>query len=364
MITRREILKCGAALIGGAAIMPCFARGKDAAHPALYWHSMGDAVGCDLCPMACNLDEGKTGFCRTRRNAGGALVTDAYANPCTVNNDPIEKKPLFHVLPGARAFSLAIAGCNLRCLNCQNYAISQVTPAETETIFLPPEKAVEEAKNQGCATIAYTYSEPIAWYEYMLDTSKKARNAGLKNLWITNGYISDAPMRELAPFMDAANINLKTFDNALSQKLNGAKLRPVLDTLVAAKKYGIWVEVTNLIVPGWTDDMKMVRAMCAWVKQNLGDDTPLHFSRFFPLYKLANLYPTPTDVLLSAKKIAQEEGLKFVYVGNVADVDSNTYCPKCGKPVIVRDGFIIKTFEIKNKACSFCKTPIKGIWLS
>jgi Pyruvate-formate lyase-activating enzyme len=362
MITRRDILKCGAALLGGGAISQCFAGGKTSGHPALYWHAMGDAVGCDLCPNACTLDEGKTGVCRTRQNMNGSLVTNAYANPCAVHVDPIEKKPLFHVLPGARAFSLAIAGCNLRCLNCQNYTISQVTPAETETTNMPPEKVVEEAKNQGCATIAYTYSEPNAWFEYMLDTSKKARAAGLKNLWITNGYINDAPLRELAPFMDAANINLKTFDNALSLKLNAAKLQPVLDTLVRAKKYGIWVEVTSLVVPGWTDDMKMVRSMCAWIRQNLGDETPLHFSRFFPLYKLANLYPTPTDVLLSARKIAREEGMKFVYVGNVAEVDSNTYCPSCKKPLIVRDGFIIKTYAIKKGACQYCKAPIKGIW--
>jgi pyruvate formate lyase activating enzyme len=363
MITRREILKCGAALAGGVVALPCFASvGKASLRPARYWHSMGDAVGCDLCPLGCNLDEGKTGFCRTRRNLNGALVTEAYANPCAVHVDPIEKKPLFHVLPGSRSFSLAVAGCNLRCLNCQNYEISQVTPHETKTTYLPPEKVVEEAKSQECATIAYTYSEPIAWFEYMLDTSAVARLAGLKNLWISNGYISDTPLRELAAVMDAANINLKTFNNELSQKLNGAKLQPVLDTLIAAKKYGIWLEVTNLIIPGWTDDPKMIRAMCAWIKQNLGADVPLHFSRFFPLYKLANLYPTPTDVLVAAKRIAHEEGIEFVYIGNVAEVDSNTYCSSCKKPLIVRDGFIIKTDAIKNGLCSFCKKPIKGIW--
>ena len=253
MITRREILKRGAALASGALAFPHLAwAGKDSTYPAKYWHSMGDAVGCDLCPLGCNLDEGKIGFCRTRQNIRGELVTTAYANPCAVHVDPIEKKPLFHVLPGARSFSVAIAGCNLRCLNCQNYDISQVTPGETRTTDLPPAKVVDAAKKQGCATIAYTYSEPIAWFEYMLDTSVMARSAGLKNLWISNGYISDAPLRELAPVMDAANINLKTFNNTLSQKLNGAKLQPVLDTLIAAKKYGIWLEITNLIIPGWT----------------------------------------------------------------------------------------------------------------
>jgi len=279
-----------------------------------------------------------------------------------VHVDPIEKKPLFHVLPGTKSYSLAIAGCNLRCLNCQNYTISQQFPKDTDSVFMPPEKVVEEAKREGCSTIAYTYSEPIAWYEYVLDTSKLAKKAGLRNLWITAGYINDAPLKELSQYMDAANINLKSFKNEIYLKLNSGKLRPILDTIQNALKYGIWVEVTNLVIPTWTDDLDMVRKMCAWLKQELGPDVPLHFSRFFPLYKLENLIPTPTDVLLKAQKIAQDEGIRHVYVGNVEELDSNTYCHSCKKPVIVRDGFLIKKNALKNGKCGYCGTAIKGIW--
>ena len=361
-MTRREMLKCGAAALAGVAASSGYAKTASPLKPAAYWHAMGDAVQCELCPHGCVLEEGKTGRCRTRHNAGGALVTHAYANPCALHVDPIEKKPFFHVLPGTRAFSLAIAGCNLRCLNCQNYTISQVSPEETDVTVLPPERAVAEAIAQGCASIAYTYSEPIVWFEYMLDTAKRARAAGLKNVWVTAGYINEAPLRELAPYIDAMTLDIKSFSAALYEKLNAGKLEPVLRTLTVAQKCGMWVELSNLVVPGWTDDMAMVRKLCAWIKTHLGSDVPVHFLRFFPLYKLANLYPTPTDTLLSAQKIAREEGIKFVYVGNVAEADSTTYCPSCKKPLIVRDGYIIKSAMVKKGRCPYCGSAIKGLW--
>jgi pyruvate formate lyase activating enzyme len=362
MITRRHVLKSSIALACAFASPDLFAASGAIRKTALYWTPMGEAVACELCPHGCILAEGKTGICRTRQNVKGTLINNAYANPCAVHVDPIEKKPIFHVLPGTKSYSLAIAGCNLRCLNCQNYTISQQFPKDTDTIYLPPEKVVEEAKRQGCTTIAYTYSEPIAWYEYVLDTSKLAKKAGLKNLWITAGYIKDAPLKELAQYMDAANINLKSFKNETYLKLNSARLQPVMDTIKNALKYGIWVEVTNLVVPTWTDDLDMIRKMCQWHKQELGSEVPLHFSRFFPMYKLENLNPTPTDVLASARKIAQAEGLKYVYVGNVAELDSNTYCPSCKKPLIVRDGFLITKNALKNGTCGYCGKVIKGIW--
>jgi pyruvate formate lyase activating enzyme len=362
MITRRELLKSSVAMAGLCAVPQAFAKPSPPLKTALYWEPMGEAVTCELCPFGCVLPEGKTGICRTRQNIKGSLITTAYGNPCAVHVDPIEKKPLFHVLPGTKSYSLAIAGCMMRCLNCQNYTISQQFPKDTETVFLPPEKVVEEAIREGCPTIAYTYSEPTAWYEYMLDTSKLAKKAGLKNLWITSGFISDAPLKELSHYMDAANINLKSFKNEIYLKLNSAKLQPVLDTITNALKYGIWVEVTNLVIPTWTDDLEMVRKMCAWLKTELGPDVPLHFSRFFPLYKLENLIPTPTAVLLKAQKIAQDEGLKYVYVGNVEELDSNTYCPSCKKSLIVRDGFLIKKNAMKSGKCGYCSAVIKGIW--
>ncbi len=354
------MLISGAAMVG--AVCAPKAWSASTAKPALFWHSSGNAVVCDLCPNGCVLGEGKTGRCRTRQNVGGTLVTHAYANPCALHTDPIEKKPFYHFLPATRAYSLAIAGCNLRCLNCQNYTISQRSPDETETQDLPPEKAVGEAIAQGCTSIAFTYSEPTVWFEYMFDTAKKARAAGLKNVMVTSGFINEAPLRELSKYMDAITLDVKGFSDDVYRRLNAGKLEPVLRALEVAKKCGIWVEVSTLVVPGWSDDAGMIRKLCAWTRDHLGSGTPLHFLRFFPMYKLTNLYPTPTATLLSAQKTAHEEGLSFAYVGNVAEADSNTYCPSCKKPVIVRDGFLIKKVDIRKGLCSFCKTKISGVW--
>ncbi len=362
MITRREMLQYFAAAGVGSVACPGIGWPSLPKKKAMFWHSFGDAVACELCPHACILDEGKTGRCRTRRNIGNELITLAYSNPCALHVDPIEKKPFFHFLPGVRAYSMAIAGCNLRCLNCQNYTISQQGPDEAETRYLSPDMAVKEAKEQGCMAIACTYSEPTVWFEYMYDTAKKARGAGLKNVMVTSGFINEAPLRELSKYMDAVTLDVKSFSNDVYQKLNAGKLEPVLHSLETAKKCGMWIEVSNLIVPGWSDDPAMIRQLCAWIKGHLGADTPMHFLRFFPLYKLANLYPTPAETLLNAQKIAVKEGLRYAYVGNVAEADPNTYCPACKKALIVRDGYIIKSNSIKNAACPSCKTSIRGIW--
>jgi pyruvate formate lyase activating enzyme len=351
-----------AAAAVGAACIPKTAWPAQAPRTASFWHPFGDAVACELCPHQCILGEGKTGRCRTRQNAGGSLVTHAYANPCALHTDPIEKKPFYHFLPSTRAYSLAIAGCNLRCLNCQNYTISQRSPDETATQDLPPEKAVTEAISQGCTSIAYTYSEPTVWFEYMFDTAKKAHEAGLKNVMVTSGFINEAPLKELAKHMDAVTLDVKGFSNDVYQKLNAGKLEPVLRSLEVAKKCGMWIEVSTLVVPGWSDDQGMIKNLCTWVRDRLGAGTPMHFLRFFPMYKLANLYPTPTATLLSAQKTAREAGLSFAYVGNVAEADSNTYCPSCKKPVIVRDGYLIKKVDVKKGLCSFCKAKISGVW--
>ena len=361
MVTRRQMLISAAAMAGAV----CLPKGVWCASPlmtAMFWHPSGNAVACELCPHGCVLGEGKTGRCRTRQNVGGSLVTHAYANPCALHVDPIEKKPFFHFLPASRAYSMAIAGCNLRCLNCQNYTISQHSPDETDTQNLSPEMAVSQAQTEGCTSIAYTYSEPTVWFEYMYDTAKKARGAGLKNVMITSGFINEAPLRELSKYMDAVTLDVKGFSDDIYKKLNAGKLEPVLRSLEVAKKTGMWVEVSTLIVPGWSDDPAMLRKFCAWIKVHLGAGTPVHFLRFFPMYKLANLYPTPTVTLLSAQKIAHEEGLSYAYVGNVAEADSNTYCPLCKKPVVVRDGYMIKKVDIKKGLCSYCKTKISGVW--
>jgi pyruvate formate lyase activating enzyme len=365
MTTRRDMLKSAAALMGAASLPLCAKSAPQPAVPkALYWEPMGDLVRCNLCPHGCTIDNGKTALCKTRMNRNGEMVLLGYGNPCSINVDPIEKKPFYHVLPGARAYSFAIAGCNMRCKNCQNWSISQASPLETRNENLSPADIVKRAVGQGCAAVAYTYSEPTVWYEFMLDTAKAARSAGLKNIWVTNGYISEAPLLELAQYMDAATIDIKGFDDAIYHKLNAGSLEPVLRTIKAARKAGMWIEVSTLVVPEWSDSIAMISKMCEWVKTNAGEQTPFHFLRFFPQYQLSQLYPTPTKTLFDAQKAAHDAGLKFVYLGNVAEADDNTYCPRCGKPIVVRNGYIVKQVSITKGACAYCKLPINGVWIS
>ena len=348
--------------MGMAALYPCYTAGSSTTKKAQYWKVAGEGVQCILCPRTCKIKPGKTGVCRTRKNKGNTLLTIGYSNPCAVHDDPIEKKPLYHVMPGSRSYSIAVAGCNLRCKNCQNYTISQASPLETPNAYLTPQMVVEEAVKNRCTTIAYTYSEPIVWYEYMYDTAKLARAAGLKNLMVTCGYINPEPLKELCKYMDAANIDLKSFSEDTYKKLNAGRLQPVLDAIKLSHELGMWVEITNLIVPKWTDNLDMIRNMCIWIRDTVGKDVPLHFSRFHPMYKLAHLYPTPSDVLKKAKKIAEGEGLRYVYIGNLAGADSNTYCPRCKKAVVKRMGYIITGNNIKGGTCKFCGSKIAGIW--
>jgi len=330
---------------------------------ALYYKQIGENVQCKLCPYECSLEPDDRGICRGRVNKNGKLYSIVYGNPCSVHVDPIEKKPLFHFLPSTQIFSIATAGCNLRCLNCQNWTISQFQPEETTNYDLMPDKVVLAAKQYNCESIAYTYSEPIIFYEYMYDTSKIAKQNGLKNVMVTAGYINEKPFRDLCKVIDAANIDLKGFDEKIHNKLNGAKLKPILNTLKLAKDEGIWSEITNLVVPTWTDDLDMIREMSKWLHKNGFDDFPLHFSRFQPQYKLTHLPPTPISTLNEAREIAIEEGIKFVYIGNVPGTKAeNTYCPKCGKIVIERTGYTIKENNLNNGSCKFCGEKIAGVW--
>jgi len=365
MITRREMLKNMSLVCAGAAACRgrIFSQESKGTHPANYWHaSGGDTVLCDLCPHGCVLTKGKTGVCRGRQNRDGALVALGYGYPCAAHTDPIEKKPLYHFLPGSRAYSIAVAGCNLRCKNCQNYTISQVSPLETEVPYVPPRQVVDEAKRNGAQVIAYTYSEPTVWIEYLYDIAKLARKAGLKNVSVTSGYINPGPLADLAQVIDGMHIDLKSFDEKVYENLNAGKLKPVLDTILAAKKRGVWVEIVNLVVPQWTDNPAMIRKMCAWVRDNAGGDTPLHFSRFYPLYQLAGLYPTPEDILIKAKQTALEEKLQYVYVGNVPHIDSNTYCPACRNLLVERDGYVVTIKGMTGAECAKCGLKIPGVW--
>ena len=277
----------------------------------------GGGVECQLCPHHCHITDGKTGICRSRRNDGGVLMSEVYGKPCALAIDPIEKKPLYHFHPGTTCLSLACTGCNFRCLNCQNHDISQVAPDAVNHYELSPEEVVALCKKHKCPGIAYTYTEPLTYIEYIIDTARLAHEAGLWNILVTAGYVCQEPLADLLPYLDAANIDLKSFSDDIYMKVSGGHLQPVLDTILAMHEAGVWVELTNLVIPGINDDMDMIRQMCRWIADNGMAEQPLHFSRFFPRFKMQDIPPTSIETLKAAKRIAEKEGIKHVYLGNV-----------------------------------------------
>lgn len=357
------------------------------AREASHFQRDGKNVACGLCPNGCYLAPGDRGHCRNRVNVGGTLFTLVYGNPCALHIDPVEKKPLYHFLPGTQAFSLATAGCVFRCLNCQNWDISQKKPEETkdprgpelratpqrlaslgygdlERLSLFPEDVAEAALAFRCPSVAYTYNEPTSFFEYMLDSAKAARRRGLRNIWVSCGSITREALLDLAPHLDAAHVDLKSFSAETYRKLNTGELQPILDTLRILKEKGVWFEVINLVIPTWTDDLDMIRRMCGWLVKNLGPDQVLHFSRFHPAYRLQNLPPTPAATLQKAREAARAEGLRYVYLGNAPEIPDagTTWCPGCGKAVVVRSLFSVRTLDVAAGKCRFCATPIAGVW--
>ncbi len=324
---------------------------------------MNNIIECELCPRHCRIAEGGRGDCRVRTNVGGRLFSLVYGTPCSVHVDPIEKKPFFHVLPGAGAFSIATAGCNLHCRYCQNWQISQIPPEETQSIPLSPQEVVGQAKSHQCRCIAYTYSDPVVFYEYTYDTCALAKDQGLLNVLVTAGYIEQKPLRELCKVSHAIKVDLKGMTDAFYQKMSKATLRPVLDAIVTIKKAGVWLEICNLVVPTWNDSDEDLLSLIRWVKNNCGRETPLHFSRFSPMYQLNNLPPTPLETLTRAWDMAKAEGMSFVYLGNIPEHPANnTYCPHDGKILIARRGYEVTENHIKNGKCEYCQTAIPGIW--
>lgn len=320
-------------------------------------------VQCELCPKGCRLRENERGDCRIRVNLDGKLRGLTYGRPCSVHIDPVEKKPLFHFYPGSPVLSLATAGCNLHCKNCQNWQISQVNPEDIPSYKLGPQDIVELTQRESCSMIAYTYTEPFAFYEYVLDTSSLAQSRHLKNILVTAGYLNKEPLKKLYKVSNAANINLKFFDDGMYRKITTATLKPILDSIVLAKEMGLWLEVTHLVIPTLNDDFSLIRKMCVWIRENLGKEVPLHFIRFFPQYMLKNLPPTPLETLRKAHRIAKEEGLCYVYIGNVAGIEEeNTYCPYDGKVIIRRVGYSILENNLDNGRCRFCGKVIAGRW--
>jgi len=319
-------------------------------------------VHCFLCPHNCKIPNGSRGVCRARMNKGGKLYSLVYGEPCSYNIDPVEKKPLFHFFPGSLAYSIGTAGCNLKCLFCQNWEISQAKPEDVNSIEMLPEDVVKEAIANGCQSIAYTYTEPTIFGEYVLDCAKLARKKGLKNIMVTNGYINEKPLKEIYKYIDAANVDLKGFDEDYYKRICSATLEPVLKTLKLLKKMKVWTEITTLIVPGYNDNMKEFESECKWIKENLGSSTVFHISRFFPCYKMQNVPVTPEETIRKAKKIA-DKYLNYVYVGNIhIDNADDTFCLKCKNPVIRRSGYSIIANDLDNGKCSKCKTKIPGVW--
>jgi len=325
------------------------------------WYKL--KVQCELCPKQCLISPGQSGECRVRINIDGVLRTVVYGYPCSIHVDPVEKKPLFHFLPGSRILSIATVGCNLHCKNCQNWEISQANPEESTAFPCSPQRLIALTKEANCPSLAYTYTDPIIYYEYTYDSAKLARQAGIRNVLVTAGYINEDPWRRLLQYVDAANIDLKALSDEFYRDVCSATLKPVQDALIIAKASGVLVEVTNLIIPTLNDKAEQIRDLCRWVKANLGGETPLHFSRFFPRYKMRHLPPTSLKTLDLAREIAMDEGLQYVYIGNILSKEGqSTYCPECKKLLIERTGYTILQNRIEQGRCPDCKKEIYGVW--
>jgi pyruvate formate lyase activating enzyme len=332
--------------------------------PARHYKKLGDGIiECRLCPRKCQVSDLERGYCGVRENIGGEYFTLVHSKVCSANIDPIEKKPFFHFLPGTTAFSIATAGCNMNCKFCQNWSISQFRPEDVNHFDLTPEECASVASNNGSASIAYTYSEPIIFYEYMCDCAVEGRKIGVRSVVVTAGYIEKEPLLELIPLVDAIKIDLKAYTESYYHDICNSELKPVLDTLVTIKSTGIWMEIVYLMLPGLNDSKEEIIGLCDWLMANLGPDVPIHFTRFHPAYLMQNLPSTPIESLEQAYDIAKEKGLHYPYIGNVYGHQAeNTYCHNCGKLLIRRRGFQTTVENLKNGKCAFCKTDIPGVW--
>jgi pyruvate formate lyase activating enzyme len=331
---------------------------------ARYYKKLPDReIECTLCPRSCKLGDKERGYCGVRENMGGTYYTLVYGKACSIAVDPIEKKPLFHFLPKSSALSIATAGCNVNCKFCQNWEISQVRPEQVQNYDLPPGAVVETAMKYGCPVIAYTYTEPVVFYEYMYDTSLEARKKGVRDVVITGGHINPEPLEELTKVVDAIKIDLKSFSQDFYTKYVRGELQPVLEAIKIVHKSSVWLELVYLVIPTLNDNSDDIHKMCQWILKEIGPDVPLHFSRFTPMYLIKNLPPTPVSTLERAHKIALEEGIHYVYIGNVPGHSAeNTYCPHCKKIVIERTGYSVGKIALQGGRCKYCNNPIPGIW--
>ena len=377
-LSRRSFLRTSlvGVLCGGMSVrLPsAFAvpeEGESASLPAerlerkamFYEKGRNQAVQCRLCFRQCPIPEGRRGFCRVRENQGGELRSLVYGRPAGLQIDPIELEPMYHLVPGHRNLCVYTASCNFRCKHCHNWHISQSAPERIRSVPHTPREIVEEAKRRGCKSISHSINEPTIFYEWMVDVVRLAKAEGLRTLCHTNGGMARTPMMELLPFMDAVTVDLKAFSQKFYQEISEARLAPVLETLQTIKAAKKHLEIVHLVIPTLNDDRSEIREMCRWIAQHLGKDTPLHFTRFTPSYKLTHLPLTPIQTLEEARKIAQEEGIRYVYVGNVTGHPGNsTYCPGCGRTLIERTHFIVVKNHLQNGRCPSCKENIPGIW--
>jgi pyruvate formate lyase activating enzyme len=332
------------------------------ARPAAFATSRGALVQCSLCPHACILGENDRGFCRTRVVKGGQLFTVAYGNLCSAAVDPIEKKPLYHYLPATQIVSVAMGGCNLRCLNCQNWDISQARPSDVARDEALPQQLAELTLAKGLKAIAYTYSEPLMSYEYVRDAAAVAREKGIKNVLVTAGYVNPAPLRELCRSIDAVTLDVKAFRERFYREVSGGRLAPVLKALEVFREEGVWVEVSFLMVPTLSDEPKEIGEFARWVARTLGEGTPMHILRFHPAHRLQHLPRTPVEAMQTARKLARDAGLKHVYLGNVPGHEANdTRCPSCDRLLIQRNGFVGEKMELVGGRCP-CGETLSGVF--
>ncbi|MFO7715508.1 AmmeMemoRadiSam system radical SAM enzyme [Desulfosarcina sp.] len=331
----------------------------------LYETMQGQRVRCRLCSHMCIIGSGSRGICGVRENRDGVLETRVYGRLIAASDDPIEKKPIFHMLPGSRSFSIATVGCNFKCRFCQNADIAQM-PADANGRVTgdptTPQQVVAAARQRGCASIAYTYTEPTVFFEFACETAQLANRHGIKNIFVTNGFMSAEALERVSPWLDAANVDLKAYNDDFYKQQCGARLEPVKETLRRMKRLNVWVEITTLIIPGLNDDPGELSRLAAFIAEELGVETPWHVSRFHPTYRLTDRGSTPVGTLLKAREIGIAAGLKYVYTGNIAGQGGeDTFCPGCGETVIARRGFQITDNRVRNGRCSRCETIIEGI---
>ncbi len=360
--TRRQFLK-GVAAAAAACSLPSpgeGARSSAELREAMFYEPLGDgSVRCRLCPRACVVADGRRGNCRVRENRHGRYYTLVYGRPVAIHNDPIEKKPFTHVYPGSKTLSIATVGCNFHCRFCQNWEISQADPDDVEPGFVTPAEIARQAAALGSKTVAFTYSEPVVFYEYMHDCAAEARKLGLGSLLVSNGFINEEPLKKLLPLLTAVKIDLKSFSPEFYRDVCEGELEPVLHTLKTIVRAGVWLEIVVLVVPTLNDRPDEIRRMAAWVRDELGPTVPLNFIRFHPMYRLTNLPPTPEETLRMAHDTAVGQGLSFVYATGVS---GGTHCPKCGTELILRTVDVLEANKMDGPKCPKCSALVPGVW--